>query len=214
MHTMRAVVAAATIVALVALAPGVVRASASRRSRQRFCVPIQVIVDEIQKPVLEVAASRAPVLALTLKHTARAAPRAVARSMRTMAATYTALAKAKSDPERVQVAFAHATAFTAAAKTMADYYAVHCVAPPVSSPNLPGVGAANEAACLADARALQIAETEYSALNGEFGTMSQLVGAGLVRVPSRFHPEITVGTPPGGYTVVGNQGCNDLPVAG
>jgi hypothetical protein len=44
--------------------------------------------------------------------------------------------------------------------------------------------------------------------------MSQLVGAGLLKAPSVYHPDITVGTPPGGYTIIGNQGCNDVPVAG
>ena len=82
------------------------------------------------------------------------------------------------------------------------------------SPNLPVVKAANQAACLADPQAIQLAETEYSALNGGFGTEGQLVGAGLLRTPSVMHPAITVGSPPGGYTLVGNQVCNDLPVAG
>jgi hypothetical protein len=149
-----------------------------------------------------------------LKHTAKAAPRAVARAMRDMASMYTALGHAATDTDRSKVAFERAKKFSAAVSVVVGYYSTHCVAPPVQSPNLPAVAGANQAACLADAQALEVAETEYSTLNGGYGTEDQLVGAGLLRIPSVMHPAITVGNPPSGYTMVGNKICNDLPVAG
>ena len=134
--------------------------------------------------------------------------------MRTMAAMYTALGHAPSDPDRSKIAFGRAAKFSAAVKVVVGYYSTHCVAPPVSSPSLPVVNGASQAACLADLGTIQLAETEYSTLNGGFGTMAQLVAAGFLQRASVLHPEVTVGSPPGGYTVVGNQSCNDVPTAG
>jgi hypothetical protein len=197
---------------VVAMPSGV--AVASKGASQNFCVPVRVIIEEVQAPVLDVTASRAPVLAVTLKHAAKNAPKVVGKVMKQMASTYALLAKPSTDANRAKVLFDRAAKFPAQAKVLADYYSTHCVTKPVSSPSFGPVVKANLAACQADAQVLQLAETEYSTLNGVFGTMSQLVGARLVRTPSVYHPEITVGSPPGGYTIVGNQGCDNLPVVG
>jgi hypothetical protein len=154
------------------------------------------------------------VLVKTLQRTAKNAPHKVANAMKTLARAYSSISKAPSEAERANAAFSVAAKYQAAQRVFADYYSTKCGTVPVKSPNLPGVQAANQMACLTDMRTLQIAETSYSTLNGEFGTMSQLVGAGLLKAPSVYHPDITVGTPPGGYTIIGNQGCNDVPVAG
>jgi hypothetical protein len=189
-------------------------AVASKSSSQNFCVPMRVIIEEVQQPVLNVTAARATVLARTLKRTAKNAPKVVARSMKQMASTYALLTRPSGDADHAKVLFERSAQFPAQARVVADFYSTHCVTTPVSSPSFGPVGTANQAACTADSRVLQIAETEYSTLNGGFGTMSQLVGAGLLKTPSVYHPEITVGSPPGGYTIVGNQGCQNVAVAG
>jgi len=210
-----AVVVVSITASMAAVSPvGAVAARRASANAQRFCVPTAVIVDDVQKPVLQITPARASVLALTLNRTAKSATKSIGRSMRVMASMYSALGKSASAADRSKVAFAHATKFSKALKAVVAYYSTHCVAPPVQSPNFPVVSGANQAACLADAQALQIAETEYSTLNGGFGTMDQLLGAGLLSARSTMHPAITIGTPPGGYTLVGNQVCNNLPVAG
>jgi hypothetical protein len=175
---------------------------------------MKVVIEELQQPVLNVTASRAPILARTLKRTAKNAPKVVARSMKQMASTYALVSKPGTDASRARTLFQRAAEFPAQAKVVADYYSTHCIAAPVSSPPFGPVTKANQAACVADVGVLETAETEFSTLNGGFAAMSQLVGAGLIKTPSVFHPEITVGSPPGGYTIVGNQGCANVAVAG
>jgi hypothetical protein len=189
-------------------------ASIADGGTDRFCTPSRVIADQVARPLLSVSPQQMAVLRRTLERTAKSAPRSVKRAMQRLAHVYSTTARATSDADRAKLAYASAVTFQTAQKSFTQYYSTHCVATPVTSPNLPGVNAANQAACLADARTLQIAETEYSALNGGYATMDQLVSAGIVRSRSVMHPEITVGTPPGGYTLVGNQVCNNLPVAG
>lgn len=204
------------LVALAMCVVGSVRVApaAASGTTSAFCTPARAIADQVAKPALSIATQEQTVLIRTLQRTAKHAPRNVARAMKALAGVYKAVSKAASDADRAKVAYAAAVKFQNAQRVFADYYSTHCSTPPVKSPNLPAVDGANQAACLADMRALQIAETEYSAVNGEFGTMGQLVAAGFVKSPSVYHPEITVGNPPGGYTIVGNQGCNNVPVAG
>src|SRR5689334_3011208 len=152
--------------AVVAMPSGV--AVASKGSLQNFCVPTKAIIEEVQQPPLNVTASRAPVLALTLKRTARNAPKVVARAMRQMASTYTLLTKSASGADHAQKLFTQAAKFPAQAKVVADYYSTHCITAPVSSPSFGPVVKANQAACVADVGVLQTAETEYSTLNGGF----------------------------------------------
>jgi hypothetical protein len=197
---------------VIALPMGI--AGASKSSSQNFCVPMKVVIEELQQPVLNVTAPRAPILARTLKRTAKNAPKAVARSMKQMASTYALVAKPGTDANRARALFQRAAEFPAQAKVVADYYSAHCVAAPVSSPPFGPVSKANQAACIADVGVLETAETEYSTLNSSFATVTQLVASGLLKTPSVYHPEITVGTPPGGYTIVGNQGCANAAVAG
>src|SRR6516165_9993582 len=68
-------------------------ADASKSSLQNFCVPMRVIIEEVQQPVLNITAARATVLARTLKRTAKNAPKVVARSMKQMASTYALLTR-------------------------------------------------------------------------------------------------------------------------
>jgi hypothetical protein len=188
--------------------------AASSGASTRFCLPSKVILDQVERPILQVGRQEATVLTVTLKRTAKAAPRKVAGAMRSLASLYSGMAKASSDSDRSKLAFTAAVKFQTAQRTFATYYSTHCVQPPVSSPALPGVNAANQAACLSDFQTIQIAENNYSTLNGSFATIGQLVAAQMLRTPSTLHPSILIGTPPGGYTVVGNQVCNDVPVAG
>jgi hypothetical protein len=205
---------ASAVLALSSIAAPTAGASRATVDRSRFCVPTSVILDDLQKPVLEVTATRDPVLALTLTRTAKAAPRSVGRSMKTLAGTYRALGKVATATDRAAVAYAKAAKFTAAQKAVVAYYSTHCITTPVSAPNVGPINGASLAACLADLDVIKLAETTYSTLNGGYGTMDQLVAAGFLRSPSAYHPAVDVGTPPGGYTVVGNQTCNDTPVAG
>jgi hypothetical protein len=70
-------------------------------------------------------------------------------------------------------------------------------------------------ACATDARVIQTAQDAHALLHGRFATLPELVEAGLLRRPSGSFREVQVGTPPGGYTLVGAAGhCGDLPVAG
>ena len=51
-------------------------------------------------------------------------------------------------------------------------------------------------------------------VNGDYGTMEQLVFERHDPFGFARPPAISVGSPAGGYTIVGNSGCNDVPVAG
>jgi hypothetical protein len=187
--------------------------SATTSGPQLFCLPMSVIVNDVQKPVIQLPTARVPVLALTVSRSATSAPKNVARAMREMASFYKALAATKTNDDRAKVAFARAAKFAKAQKIVIAYYSTHCVQAPVT-PSLPGVNAASQIACISDLETLRLAETEYSSLNGGYATMDQLVAQQLIKAPSVLHPAITVDSPPGGYTVVGNRGCNDVPVAG
>jgi hypothetical protein len=82
---------------------------------------------------------------------------------------------------------------------------------------LPYVEAASVAACAADALTIKQAEDYYSTLNGSFATMAQLVQQKFLRTASVYYPEVIVGQPAGGYTLVATtQKCDNLrlPVAG
>jgi hypothetical protein len=207
-----AVVAMLVIGVLLPLGP-TDRVSATTRNSQLFCLPMSIVVNDAQKPALQLPAAQVSVLARTLKRSATSAPANVARSMRDMASLYRALATATTDDARGKIVAARAMKFASSQKILVAYYATHCVQAP-AAPSLPGVSAASQAACASDLETLKLAETEYSTLNGEYATMDQLVMQRLVKAPSVFHPAITVGIPPGGYTIVGNRICGDVPVAG
>ena len=187
--------------------------SATTSGPQLFCLPMSVIVNDVQKPVLQLPAARVPVLALTVSRSATSAPKNVARAMHKVASFYKAFAAAQTNDARAKFVFARSAKFAKVQKIVVAYYSTHCVQAPVT-PSLPGVSAASQIACLSDLETLKLAETEYSSLNGSYATMDQLVAQQLIKAPSLFHPAITVDSPPGGYTVVGNRGCNDVPVAG
>ena len=76
---------------------------------------------------------------------------------------------------------------------------------------------ASQAACQSDAQTIEAAEDNYSTLNGAFATMDELVTQQLLRTASIYYPEIIVGAPAGGYTLVATtQKCENLrlPVMG
>jgi hypothetical protein len=70
------------------------------------------------------------------------------------------------------------------------------------------------AACPADALTIKIAEQAYSLLNTSFATMPELVTAGFLPKASTYYPTVKLGSPPGGYTLIGGPKCNNIPVAG
>jgi hypothetical protein len=79
---------------------------------------------------------------------------------------------------------------------------------------LPIVGTAETSACQAEAATITIAEDAYSTLNGEFATLDTLTGSGFLRARPSYWASIQMGTPPGGYTLIGVEGkCGLWPVA-
>ena len=208
--TAGAIVAMLLVVA--SASPG--SAAVSRAHIERFCLPMKSIFFQIQKPIGEQTVQNASVLALTLKRTANAAPKRIGRNMKNLAAIYTKLTKAESSDARAAMALKKAKEFASNLGAVIGFYAVRCVQAPTTPTGLPVVSQANQAACDADIATLKIAETEYSTLNGSYGTMDDLVAQQLIRASSRLHPVITVGSPNGGYTIVGGSTCNDVPVIG
>ena len=94
-------------------------------------------------------------------------------------------------------------------------------APPLSTtttasePRLPVVDIAGTAACQADMRVIQVAEEAYITLHGEYAPLHELVEGQLLRAASVYYREVTLGTPAGGYTLIGVPGkCGNVPVAG
>jgi hypothetical protein len=79
---------------------------------------------------------------------------------------------------------------------------------------LPYTPLAFATACPTDAETIKLAEQAYSLLNNSFATMPQLVAAKLLREPSTYYPVVKIGSPPGGYTLIGGPKCNNIPVAG
>jgi hypothetical protein len=213
MRTEIIMVAAAVTAGLFLSVAGPSVVSATTGDSQLFCLPMSVIVKDVEKPALQLTGARVSVLALTLGRSARSAPASVARGMRDLASFYKAVAAATTDDARGKIASTRMTKFTKAQKTVAAFYATHCVRAPVT-PSLPGVSAASQVACTSDVETLKLAETEFSAVTGGYATMDELVGQRLIKAPSVLHPAITVDSPPGGYTLIGNRSCNDLPVAG
>ena len=112
------------------------------------------------------------------------------------------------------MALKKAKAFASNLSAVTGLYASRCLQTPTQPTGVGQVSLANQAACDADVTVLKLAETTYSILNGGYGTMEQLVNAGMIRSASQLHPAISVGSPAGGYTIIGNSGCNDIPVPG
>jgi hypothetical protein len=79
---------------------------------------------------------------------------------------------------------------------------------------LPYTPLAIAAACPADVETIKLAEQAYSLLNGSFATMPQLVAAKLLPTPSNYYVSVKLGTPHGGYTLIGGPKCNNIPVVG
>jgi hypothetical protein len=78
---------------------------------------------------------------------------------------------------------------------------------------LPIVGTAETAACQAEAATIKIAEDAYSTLNGEFANLETLRSDGFLRDRPAYWASIRMGTPTGGYTLVGVEGkCGLWPI--
>jgi len=78
---------------------------------------------------------------------------------------------------------------------------------------LPYQEAAELAACPADAETLKLAEQSYAMLNGAYATIQQLVAGQFIAAPSKYFVAVRMGTPRGGYTLVGGPKCGNVPVA-
>jgi hypothetical protein len=80
---------------------------------------------------------------------------------------------------------------------------------------LPVVDIAGTAACQADMKVIELAEEAYVTLNGEYAPLDELVEGQLLRAASVYYREVKLGTPAGGYTLIGVPGkCGNVPVAG
>ena len=106
--------------------------------------------------------------------------------------------------------------YQAALATLRAYESKYCPASLPTSPNLPGVVAAGQTACLQDQAILKQAEDLYSTVNGGFASMSDLVASQYLRQVSSYYADVRIDDPPGGYTLVAvaNGPCANVPVAG
>jgi hypothetical protein len=80
---------------------------------------------------------------------------------------------------------------------------------------LPVVDIAGTAACQADMQLLEAAENVYVTLHGELASLDELVQQQILRAAPVYYREVRIGTPAGGYTLIGVPGkCGNVPVAG
>jgi hypothetical protein len=136
-------------------------------------------------------------------------------SLATLSGTFAKL-RAADGAQRPAVEAAEASTFATATTTVLSYTSKYCPASVPPSPNLPGVGAAKQTACLQDQATIKQAEDLYSTLNGSFATLPELVSAQFLRQVSSYYADVRIDDPPGGYTLVAvaNGPCANVPVAG
>ncbi len=208
----------AFVVVVIVATPLVGFPAVSRTAAQdsAFCVTARKIVGRLPSALTEVAPRQARSFAKQLKTVSRATPDAMAETVHTLVTDLHAVAGAPTKSTREAIVTHQSAGFAAASLAFATYQSEFC---PGKAPGSTGFGpvvGASSAACTSDAGAIRMAEELYSGVNGSFASMSELVDAGFLRSVSRYYSEVSLGSPPSGYTIVAapDAPCGDVPVAG
>ena len=182
----------------------------------RFCDRLSTFSANLPASLTDATAAKAGALARLLTRTYAAAPKATRVAVAKLKGSLNAVSRAWDDAARTADVTSGNPGYQAALATLRAYESKYCPASLPTSPNLPGVVAAGQTACLQDQAVLKQAEDLFSTVNGGFASMSDLVASRYLRQVSSFYADVRIDDPPGGYTLVAvpSGPCASVPVAG
>jgi hypothetical protein len=182
----------------------------------KFCDRLSTFSATLPSALTDVSAPKAGALARLLVRASAAAPKSMRASVTRLAKLLQPVSKATNDATRSVAIGKGADPYGTTLAVLRTYESKYCPAALPTSPNFGPITAASQTACLQDQATIKQAEDVYSTLNGNFGSMTDLVAAQFLRQVSSYYADVQVDEPPGGYTLiaVANGPCANVPVAG
>ncbi len=213
---MAATLSVLLVAACFGLGAPIVGAATARASKSKFCDQLADFAGSLPSSLAAATPAKALALGRLLDRVRALSPKSTRKPVALLASELRAFGHTTSAEARAAVVTKSNAAYAAALAVLVAYNSNYCPVPVPTSPNLPGVGAAREIACVSDSERIKLAENLYETVNGTFATIPDLVTAQYLRQASSYFSDVRIGYPPGGYTLVAvpSGPCADLPVGG